>query len=113
MQSLIQFKRLTLLYVIPLALAFLALSPTAQSVIPPPDGAYPGFNTAEGQNALLSSLGVHTIRPSVGIRSRATPTPTTTWLSVLGRSMPTPQTETRGANASSDKAAAINARLYI
>ena len=36
-----------------LALAFLALSP-AQSVIPPPDGGYPRFNTAEGQNALLS-----------------------------------------------------------
>jgi trimeric autotransporter adhesin len=26
----------------------------ADAVIPPPDGGYPGFNTAEGQNALLS-----------------------------------------------------------
>ena len=26
----------------------------AQAVNPPPDGGYPGFNTAEGQNALLS-----------------------------------------------------------
>jgi hypothetical protein len=26
----------------------------AQAVSPPPDGGYPGFNTAEGQNALLS-----------------------------------------------------------
>jgi hypothetical protein len=25
-----------------------------QAVIPPPDGGYPGFNTAEGQNALFS-----------------------------------------------------------
>ena len=28
--------------------------PSAQAVNPPPDGGYPGFNTAEGQNALLS-----------------------------------------------------------
>jgi trimeric autotransporter adhesin len=27
---------------------------TAQAVVPPPDGGYPGGNTAEGQNALLS-----------------------------------------------------------
>lgn len=26
----------------------------AHAVVPPPDGGYPGFNTAEGQNALLS-----------------------------------------------------------
>ena len=31
-----------------------ALSPTAQAVVPPPDGGYPNFNTAEGQNALFS-----------------------------------------------------------
>src|SRR5262245_52729300 len=31
-----------------------ALSPNARAVIPPPDGAYPNFNTAEGQNALQS-----------------------------------------------------------
>jgi Chaperone of endosialidase len=29
-----------------------ALSPNAQAVSPPPDGGYPGFNTAEGENAL-------------------------------------------------------------
>jgi trimeric autotransporter adhesin len=28
--------------------------PTAQAVTPPPDGGYPGGNTAEGQNALLN-----------------------------------------------------------
>jgi hypothetical protein len=33
---------------------FLALSQVAQAVVPPPDGGYPGGNTAEGQNALLS-----------------------------------------------------------
>jgi hypothetical protein len=37
-----------------LALGFLVLSPTAQAVSPAPDGGYPGGNTAEGQNALLS-----------------------------------------------------------
>src|SRR5712664_2489830 len=37
-----------------LALGFLALSPMTQAVVPPPDGGYPGGNTAEGQSALLS-----------------------------------------------------------
>jgi len=37
---------------IPLALACFALSPVAEAVTPAPDGAYPGFNTAEGLNAL-------------------------------------------------------------
>ena len=36
-----------------LALGFLALSPIAQAVSPPPDGGYPGGNTAEGTSALL------------------------------------------------------------
>ncbi|HEX4697264.1 MAG TPA: tail fiber domain-containing protein [Candidatus Udaeobacter sp.] len=30
------------------------VAPVAQAVTPPPDGAYPGGNTAEGQNALLN-----------------------------------------------------------
>jgi uncharacterized coiled-coil protein SlyX len=30
------------------------LLPIAQAVVPPPDGGYPGFNTAEGQKALFS-----------------------------------------------------------
>jgi hypothetical protein len=29
-----------------------ALSPAAHAVVPVPDGAYPNFTTAEGQNAL-------------------------------------------------------------
>jgi trimeric autotransporter adhesin len=36
------------------ALLCLAVLPNAQAVVPPPDGGYPGFNTAEGQNALFS-----------------------------------------------------------
>ena len=35
-----------------LALLCFGLSPKADAVSPPPDGAYPGFTTAEGQNAL-------------------------------------------------------------
>jgi hypothetical protein len=55
MNHLIQLKTATLPLLI--ALAFLcaaAAAPKAQAVNPPPDGGYPGFNTAEGQNALLS-----------------------------------------------------------
>jgi hypothetical protein len=36
-----------------LALGCFALSPKMQAVSPAPDGGYPGFNTAEGQSALL------------------------------------------------------------
>ncbi len=35
-------------------LCLAAVGPKAQAVNPPPDGGYPNFNTAEGQNALLS-----------------------------------------------------------
>jgi hypothetical protein len=37
-----------------LVLVCFALSSTARAVVPPPDGGYPGNNTAEGDNALLS-----------------------------------------------------------
>jgi hypothetical protein len=49
------------------------LQPIAEAVIPPPDGAYPGGNTAEGQNALLS-LTTGTYNTAVGwlsLRSNA------------------------------------------
>src|SRR5215468_5220363 len=35
-------------------LAVLLLIPQTRAVVPPPDGAYPNFTTAEGQNALQS-----------------------------------------------------------
>jgi hypothetical protein len=35
-------------------LACFGFLPGAKAVVPAPDGGYPGFNTAEGQNALLS-----------------------------------------------------------
>src|SRR5438445_12431121 len=44
------------LLIIPLALACFAVSPAAQAQLPspPPDGGYPGENTAEGDGALFS-----------------------------------------------------------
>ena len=39
---------------IPLALAWLVLSPTVRAVTPAPDGGYPNENTAEGDDALFS-----------------------------------------------------------
>ena len=52
--GMIQSKKTTRLFLIPLALASFAFWPTAQGVIPPPDGGYPNSNTAEGQDALFS-----------------------------------------------------------
>ena len=50
------------------------LLPTTQAVIPPPDGGYPGGNTAEGQNALLSlsSGGYNTAIGFVSLRTNTT-----------------------------------------
>ena len=36
----------------PMVIALASLLPKAHAVVPPPDGGYPGFNTAEGTNAL-------------------------------------------------------------
>src|SRR5262249_29637222 len=36
------------------AVAWFRLAPAAQAVMPPPHGAYPGFNKAEGKSALFS-----------------------------------------------------------
>jgi hypothetical protein len=54
MKSTIQFKTTTPLLLIVLVLLFFALSPKVQAVVPAPDGGYPNFTTAEGQNALFS-----------------------------------------------------------
>jgi len=42
------------LFLIPLLIGWFAFSQTVQAANPPPDGGYPGGNTAEGQNALLN-----------------------------------------------------------
>jgi hypothetical protein len=54
MKSTIQVKPTTRLVLITLALVCLGILPSARAVVPPPDGGYPGGNTAEGQAALLS-----------------------------------------------------------
>ena len=46
-------KTNTLSLIISLLIGFAFLQP-AQAVVPPPDGGYPGNNTAEGQKALLN-----------------------------------------------------------
>ena len=49
---LLSFRRGFILVI--LTVAGTILLPNVHAVNPPPDGGYPGFNTAEGQNALLS-----------------------------------------------------------
>ena len=53
---------------------FFGLLPRAQAVIPPPDGGYPGGNTAEGQNALssLTTGGFNTANGFLSLRSNST-----------------------------------------
>ncbi len=54
MNPLTQPKNPTILPpLIAVALISFWLSPTAQAVDPPPDGGYPNFNTAEGEDALF------------------------------------------------------------
>ena len=54
MKPLIQCKTTILPLVIAGVLACFGLLQKAEAVVPAPDGGYPGGNTAEGQNALLS-----------------------------------------------------------
>jgi hypothetical protein len=58
----------TPLFVALFALGCFALSQMAQAVNPPPDGGYPGGNTAKGQNAPLS-LTTGTYNTAVGLYS--------------------------------------------
>src|SRR4029453_1361164 len=51
-----------------LTLLCFGLSPKAEAVVPPPDGGYPGGNTAEGQAALLS-LTTGAFNTAIGIYS--------------------------------------------
>jgi Chaperone of endosialidase len=53
MNPLLQCKPTLLPLLIAGVLACFGLLPQALAVVPPPDGGYPGFNTAEGQNALF------------------------------------------------------------
>ena len=62
----IRVKKAALLFVVPLVC--FGLLPKAQAVNPPPDGGYPGGNTAEGQNALFN-LTTGTYNTAVGFFS--------------------------------------------
>jgi hypothetical protein len=61
-------NRNTIFTTILFALSCCALCPIVKAVVPAPDGGYPGGNTAEGQNALLS-LTTGTFNTSVGFSS--------------------------------------------
>jgi hypothetical protein len=54
MNPVIQFKQTPTAFLVTLLLACFGLLRVTQAVVPPPDGGYPGGNTAEGQKALLS-----------------------------------------------------------
>jgi hypothetical protein len=47
-------RRATRLVFVVSAFAWLTLSLPTQAVVPPPDGGYPNFNTAEGEDALFN-----------------------------------------------------------
>jgi hypothetical protein len=76
MNSLIRLKRKTPTLLTALALACFRILPTAQALLPPPppDGGYPGANTAEGQEALfsLTSGGYNTAVGFLSLRSNGT-----------------------------------------
>jgi Chaperone of endosialidase len=65
MNPLIEVKKVISRFVIALVLTWFGFSPIAQAVVPAPDGGYPGFNTAEGQNA-LKNLTTGTANTAVG-----------------------------------------------
>jgi trimeric autotransporter adhesin len=65
MKSACQFKNEIPPLLSGLALVCFALLPSVQAVVPPPDGGYPGANTAEGDNALLH------VNTAIGINNTA------------------------------------------
>ena len=67
-------KTITQLIVSFIILCLVAVVPTIQAVVPPPDGGYPSGNTAEGQNALfsLTSGGFNTAIGWVSLHSDTT-----------------------------------------
>jgi trimeric autotransporter adhesin len=79
MNPMIQLKKPTPLIVTVLSLACFGL---AQAVVPPPDGGYPGGNTAEGSNALLS-LTTGQNNTAVGVNSLSSTT-TGGWNTAIG-----------------------------
>ena len=82
MNQLIQFKTPTSLALFVLVLACFAIRQSAHAVVPSPDGGYPGGNTAEGTNALLS-LTTGQNNTAVGVNSLSSTT-TGGWNTAIG-----------------------------
>src|SRR6266487_3674242 len=61
--------RRDLLTVLVFALGWLALSPAARAVSPPPDGGYDRFNTAEGTDALFSLTTLGFFNTAIGFEA--------------------------------------------
>ena len=68
MHALIYLKRATAVFLVVLGFVWFGLLPTAQAVVPPPDGGYPGGNTAE-RNTALRDLTTGTFNMAVGLFS--------------------------------------------
>ncbi len=73
MNQLIQFKTQTSISLFVLVLACFAIRQSAHAVVPSPDGGYPGGNTAEGIDALLS-LTTGQNNTAVGVNSLSSTT---------------------------------------
>ena len=74
MNSLSHLKKQFHYSFIALLLAWFGFAPVLWAVVPPPDGGYPGGNTAEGQSALLSLTtgGFNTGAGFLSLRSNST-----------------------------------------
>jgi hypothetical protein len=89
MNLLIQLKQTTSVFLVALGLTCFGLSTTVRAVTPAPDGGYPGMNTVEGDNALLS-LTIGTDNTAIAYqRSVTTQTASATRRSAMVRSLTT------------------------
>jgi hypothetical protein len=93
-KSKINMKLQNLIHIL-IGIVCIGVFPNAQAVNPPPDGGYPGGNTAEGQTLCLVSPAADSIRQLVSFRSGATPLASSIRPLALGRSLPALQMKIR------------------